>query len=377
VSNPKKKHIVWVLANSSSAPYFNWFAAIAAERKDFDMSFVCMYPDEPKMIADMSKYGFKCHWIPYDANKRKRGLISAYFSLRKLFQQIRPDIVHAHLFDDALAAITAAKSAGVPTRITTKGDASYHFFHTPQHVRFDKMINKKSTTVIALSKESRDYIIDKENAPPDKVALVHHGLNIAEVTQQHAEAIASFRNNWNLEGKTVVGSVSRFIPWKGYLDIIDVVKKVTSVNTNVRFLFCGSGEQEKAIREKVKELQLDEYIVFTGPIPPGKMGSLYGVMDIFLHAARHEPFGLVIAEAMLNGLPVVSTPTGAAGDAVVSGEHGYLCEYGNTQALADSVLKLTDINAAKRMGQNCIARATELYAIETSYSNHLKIYSQY
>lgn len=365
-----------MLSNASSAPYFNWFAAIAAKRKDFDLSFVCMYHEEPKMISDMEKHGFKCYWIRYDWHQRKTGLITAYFQLKKLFRQIKPDIVHAHLFDDALAAITAAKSVGVSKRIVTKGDASYHYFHKPRYVRFDKMINRKSTTVIALSEESRNFIIEKEGTDPAKVKLVHHGLDIREVTARDENVINAFRERWNLHGKTVVGTVSRFIRWKGYEEIVDVVRKVTTKNTNFRFLFCGSGEEEDKIRAKVKSLQLESYVIFTGPVPSGQMPSLYGVMNIFLHAARHEPFGLVIAEAMLNGIPVVSTRTGAAGDAIISGEHGYLCEFGNTESLAESILKLTDEKIARQMGRQCIPRATELFSIETGYENHLKIYQQ-
>jgi len=365
-----------VLSNASSAPYFNWFAAIAAERKDFDMSFVCLYHEEPQMIRDMEKYGFRTYWIRYDWHKRKSGLISAHFKLKRLFREIKPDIVHAHLFDDALAAITAAKAVGIAGRITTKGDASYHYYHKPQYVRFDKLINAKSTTVIALSGESRQFIIDKEDTDANKVKLVHHGLNIAEVTARDKDVIESFRVKWNLHHKSVIGTVSRFIPWKGYMDIVDVVKAVSSVNPNVRFLFCGSGEEENQVREKISRLNLHDYVIFTGPIAPDHMPSLYGVMDIFLHAARHEPFGLVIAEAMLNGVPVVSTRTGAAADAVISGEHGYLCEYGNIPALAESILKLTDAKLARSMGQQCIPRATDLFAIETGYRNHLKIYQK-
>ncbi len=376
MSLTSKKHIVWVLSNASSAPYFNWFAEVAAQRKDFDMSFVCMYHEEPKMIREMERFGFKCHWIKYDWHRRKTGLISAYFKLKRLFREIKPDVVHAHLFDDALAAITAAKASGVPMRIATKGDASYHFFHNPQYIRFDKLINQKSTTVIALSNESREFIIAKEGAESDKVKLVHHGLNIADVSTQDKSAMESFRKLWNLEGKTVIGTVSRFIPWKGYLDILQVVQKVSAANSNVRFLFCGTGEQESAIRQKVHDMNLSDFIVFTGTIAPGNMASLYGTMNVFLHAAHFEPFGLVIAEAMLNGIPVVSTRTGAAADAVISGEHGYLCEYGNTNALAESILKLTDIDVARTMGQKCIARARQLFAIEIGYQNQLNIYQK-
>lgn len=372
----KKPHIVWVLSNASSAPYFNWFAAMAAARKDFDLSFVCMYHEKPKMVADMQRLGFKCHWIRYDWHQRKSGLIRSYFQLRKLFRKIKPDVVHAHLFDDALAAIMAAKAVGVQKRIVTKGDSSYHYFHTPRYVRFDKLINRKATTVIALSEESRAFIIEKEQCAPGKVKLVHHGLDIREVTAQDPKTIAAFKAKWNLQGKTVVGSVSRFIPWKGYATIVDVAKAVKEKRSDVVFLFCGSGEQENEIRKKVREAGLDDTVIFTGPVAPADMPSFYGTMNIFLHAAHYEPFGLVIAEAMLNGIPVVSTRTGAAGDAVISGEHGYLCDYDNTPALAESILKLTDANLARTMGERCKTRAQELFSIETGYQNHLKIYQQ-
>ena len=372
----RKDHIVWVLSNASSAPYFNWFAALARQRNDFEMSFVCMHHEEPAMITDMQRYGFKCYWIKYDWRRRKTGLISSYFKLKKLFRAIKPDIVHAHLFDDALVSVLAAKAIGIPKRIVTKGDASYHYFHNPQYVRFDRLINKKATTVIALSEESKRFILDKEGADPDSVKLVHHGLDIASVTARNEKVMDAFRERWGLHGKTVVGTVSRFIPWKGYADLVDVVKIVTASNKNVRFLFCGSGSEEVAIRRKISELHLEDYIIFTGYVASSEMPSLYGVMNIFLHGARHEPFGLVIAEAMLNGVPVVSTRTGAAADAVVSGEHGYLCEYGKTEDLANSILKLTDVQTTRMMGQKCIARATELFAVETGYQNHLKIYQQ-
>lgn len=372
----KKKHIVWILSNASSAPYFNWFAKLAAEKKDFDMTFICMYHEPPQMTQEIQQFGFQTHWVKYDWRKRKRGMLRSYFAMKKLLKKIKPDIVHAHLFDDALTALRAAKNAGVPVRIATKGDASYHFFHKPFYLRFDKYINRVSTTVIALSEESRRYIIDKEQCPPEKVKLVHHGLDIPSVTAQHQETTEGFRTRWNLHGKTVVGSVSRFIPWKGYARIVEVAAAVVARRPDVIFLFCGSGEQQDEIKSAVGSAGIQNNVIFTGSIASKDMPSFYAAMNIFLHAAHFEPFGLVIAEAMLNGTPVVSTRTGAAADAVISGEHGYLCDYGDIPAMTEAILKLTDSELAQTMGRKCISRATELFSIETGYENHLKIYQQ-
>ncbi|MBK9421156.1 MAG: glycosyltransferase [Flavobacteriales bacterium] len=76
------------------------------------------------------------------------------------------------------------------------------------------------------------------------------------------------------------------------------------------------GAQEIAIRQRVEEAGLTAYVVFTGWVDRADMPSFYGLLDLYLHAAALEPFGLVYAETMMNGVPVVSTRTGAALDAI-------------------------------------------------------------
>ncbi|GAB4132171.1 MAG: hypothetical protein Fur0041_03220 [Bacteroidia bacterium] len=370
----QKKHIVWVLSNSSSAPYFNWFAKIASVRRDFELSFVCLLDKEPAMIEDMNKFGFPCYWIPYKTDNKKLELTAAFFRLIKLFRKIKPDVVHTHLFDDSLPGILAARFLNIPERIVTKGDASFHYFHTPRWSWLDRILNKAATDIIALSEESKIFILEKEHASPEKVKVVHHGLDIKEVTAQREEYHSAFINKWNLKDRFVIGSVARFIKWKGFDDIIQVAEKVIKVKPDALFLFCGDGPEINSILHRIKELHLENNIILTGKISPEHMPSFYGIMDVFLHAARHEPFGLVIAEAMLNGVPVVSTPTGAAGDAITSGKQGFLCEYGNIHLMADRILLLADKDLRSEIGRNARLKAEELFSSERMYSDHLRLY---
>jgi glycosyltransferase involved in cell wall biosynthesis len=67
------------------------------------------------------------------------------------------------------------------------------------------------------------------------------------------------------------------------------------------------------------------------------MASFYGLLDVYLHAAQMEPFGLVYAEAMMNNVPIVSTSTGAARDAIVDGRNGILVKERSGLALAAGV----------------------------------------
>ena len=63
--------------------------------------------------------------------------------------------------------------------------------------------------------------------------------------------------------------------------------------------------------------------------------SFYGILNVYVHAASFEPFGFVIAEAMMNGAPIVSTPTGSALDSIKHKENGYIVEYKNSEVLRD------------------------------------------
>ena len=48
-------HIVFVISNESSVPYFKWFAEKAAQQKEHKFSFVTLYTEKPKMIEDVGK----------------------------------------------------------------------------------------------------------------------------------------------------------------------------------------------------------------------------------------------------------------------------------------------------------------------------------
>jgi glycosyltransferase involved in cell wall biosynthesis len=372
----RKKHIIWVLANCNRAPYFIWFAREAAKHNDFQLSFVALYPSRPELVNELNALGFECHWIPYNSGSRKQQLVKAFIALRRYFKKTKPDVVHTHLFDDSLCGILAAKYAQVPMRVVTKGDASYHHYHVPHWTRFDKMINEAANDIIALSEESKAFILNTERAPIDKVHLLHHGLAIDEVTNTDVSTIEAMRKRWNLTGKHVVGVVSRMVKWKGYDLLLDIASETIKKDPNVHFLFCGDGPEKEHVMRRIAEMRLSSNVSLTGPIPVTDMPSFFRCLNVFLHGAKMEPFGLVIAEAMLNGVPVVSTPTGAAGDAIISGKHGYICACGNTSEMSESILKLRNSELASELGKNAKEQATILFSSSTNYKNLLQLYTK-
>lgn len=370
-----KPHVVWILANCNTAPYFNWFAEKAAASKNIKLSVVCMYHEKPLMIEDMKRFGWECHWLKYDPNKRKIGLLKNVFGLTKLLKKIKPDVIHSHLFDDSLVAMIAGKLTNINKRIVTKGDTGFHYKYTPKWMIFDKLINRLSTQIVAISNESHEFILDKEKAKSSKVITIHHGIPIHLYQDSNPEFIESFKSTYDLHNSYLVGTVSRFIEWKGYKDILKVAEQVIPKIPNVKFLLIGSGSQKEEIIELIKAKKMEDHFCLPGYIQPINMPSVYSLMNVYLHAATLEPFGFVIAEALASGLPVVSTPTGAARDVIITGENGWLVEYNRIDQFCDHLLYLYSKKPTLPL-KAAQDTAVDNYNFNLMYDNYLNLYLQ-
>lgn len=367
-------HIVFVISNESSVPYFNWFAEKAAQQKKHQFSFVALYTETPKMISDVGRFGWNCYWIKYDHHKRKRGMLSTFFSLYKLFRKLNPDVVHTHLFDDSFPGLLAARLAGIDKRVITKQDTTFHYFFSPKWVLADKFNNWNATDIVPVSNEAKSFILDKENAPENKITMIHHGIPSKIFTQQSDEYKKELINNYKLAGKRVIGTVSRLIEWKGYRYIIEAIPTVVEKYPNSLFLFVGQGSQKEELETLASKLNVRQYIVFTGWMDRPYMPSLYSILDVYVHAANFEPFGFVIPEAMMNAAPIVSTPTGSALDAIKHKINGYLANYKDSKSLADGIIYTLEHGADfKDKGKQT---ALEMFEFDKMWQGYIALYER-
>lgn len=366
--------IVFIISNESSVPYFNWFAEKAAAEGRHKFTFITLYTEKPKMIADVKPYGWECYWVKYDHHKRKRGMISAFFKLTSLFRKLKPDVVHSHLFDDGLPGLLAARIAGVKIRAITKADTTFHYFHARKWIIADKFNNRNATHIIAPSEEAKTFILEKENAPDHKVHMIHHGIPPSLFTNQIDAVKTELIEKYHLKDKKVMGTVSRLIDWKGYRYIIQAIPDVLQVHPNAVFLFVGKGDQKEELEALAETHHVRDHIIFTGWVERGHIPSLYGILDVYVHAASFEPFGFVIPEAMMNGASIVSTPTGSAKDAIKHKENGYLAEYKDPESIAKGIIYC--LEQGRELGQKGKYTAMHMYNFERMYSDYVNLYEQ-
>ena len=134
-------------------------------------------------------------------------------------------------------------------------------------------------------------------------------------------------------------SVGNLIESKCFGLLIDAFEKIYKEIKNVRLVIVGKGPLEGKLKKKVSEKGLSECISFAGAVPNRKLADLYNKADCFVLPSRFETFGVVYAEALCTGTPIISTKNGGIDDIYEDG-CGYLVGVDNEDELEDTMKRI-------------------------------------
>jgi glycosyltransferase involved in cell wall biosynthesis len=198
--------------------------------------------------------------------------------------------------------------------------------------------------------------------------------------------IPDFRKTVGLREKSVIlFSLGNFIERKGFTYLIDAMSILVSTKglTDVQLMMGGKGVLRDALIEKVKELGLEEYVVFLDFIRDEDMPTYHTEADIFIlpsvidERGDTEGLGVVMIEANACGTPCVASRVGGIVDVIEHGVNGYLVEEKNPEDLAEKIEMLVkDPEKRKEMGQKGREVAAEKFDWNTSARNIKDVYSE-
>lgn len=367
-------HVLHTFANNSSVPFLSWSAQKAAQEGGIRFSFLLMHKERPAMMDEMAAWGFDSHWVYFDQEHRKSGMVRSLIPAWSYIRGRRPDIVHCHMFDDTLPGLIAARAAGVRRRVITRHDTGYHWKYTPRWVFVDRFNARQATDIIAISSEGRDHLVRNERIGPDKITLAPNGIPVDLRSRIDHALREQLRTRLGLTPEhVVVGTVARFIEWKGYRHVVEAARLALARHPELRFVFCGTGDQQAEIRELVRNAGLEQHVMFLGHVPPEEMPTLYDLFDLLLQAPDHEPFGFVYAEAMMCGTPVVSTRTGAARDGIDDGVDGFLVDERSGAALAAGLERALRSDRT-RVSLAAAEKAERVFSFDRMWNGYLSVY---
>ena len=174
------------------------------------------------------------------------------------------------------------------------------------------------------------------------------------------------------EDKMII-SVGQFIPRKGF----DLLLKASKDFPEDAGLYIVGGTPTEEYNEIIKQLDLQR-VHFIPFMSADKLREYYRAADIFAFFTREDIWGLVVNEAMANGLPVVSTDRCiAAVELIRNGENGYVIPTEDVEAMSRAVNSiLENPELRNKMAENALQKIREQYTIENMAEEHFRIFEE-
>jgi glycosyltransferase involved in cell wall biosynthesis len=168
--------------------------------------------------------------------------------------------------------------------------------------------------------------------------ILYHGISSASEGQ--GKPVSDIREALGLDPRAIVlGFVGEFIPLKNHQTLLQAFDRLANEDTTVHLILIGTGSTLDANRRFAETLDSANRIHFLGA--RNDVRQLYRQMDIYVHPADGEGFGLAVAEAMLAGLPVVAANAGALPEFVLDEVTGLLFAPHDPAELCAQLCRLT------------------------------------
>ena len=195
-------------------------------------------------------------------------------------------------------------------------------------------------TILAVSNAVRDEIrLHLSHWPAEQIVTFYNHLDVEKV-QSELLTRTQAREALNLSDTAwVVGSVGRLHPDKDPKTLIrGFASALERLPEQSLLVMIGTGRLENELKTLIHSLGIENNVLLLGKIPLAR--QYFKAFDCFVLASDHEPFGMVLLEAMAANLPIVSSNCGGAPEVV--GDTGLLFELGNADELAAKIIELAN-----------------------------------
>lgn len=233
----------------------------------------------------------------------------AALRLRKLYNDWQPDIIICHGNRAISLNLLVKPQAGV-VGIT----------HNYQLRRFHRL-----DAVIAITEKLAQAAM-KAGVAEEKITLIPN-----MVRMPHCEVSAT---GTLPQPPMVIGAMGRMVEKKGFHLLLEAAAILHHNGIPFRLRVGGAGGMEVKLRKQAKILGIDSFTEFTGWVQD--KAAFFAGMDIFCLPSLHEPFGIVLLEAMAYGKPVVGFSSEGPSE-IIRNHEAILVENGNVEALAEAL----------------------------------------
>lgn len=322
-----------------------------------------VYPNLYYHEVEVNQYSvFK--YLPYD--------LSLASKMAQIAKREKLQILHVHYaVPHAICAFLAKEMVGEHLKIVTTlhGTDITVLGYDPSLSEIIRLGIERSDTVTAVSLDLINQTRKLLNIDKD-IQCVY---NFVDERQYYPRDLPQLREEFAIEqDEKVIVHTSNFRPVKRVMDIIHTFHHIQK-EIKAKLMLIGDGPQFPLAYQLVKELELEEKVLFLGS--QKRVAELLAISDLMLLLSEKESFGLVALEAMACGIPVIGTNIGGIPEVIVDGKTGYIVELGDTKKAAQLCIKLLqDEKLYESMSEQALMRVRDYFHSEQIVSQYEDIY---
>jgi glycosyltransferase involved in cell wall biosynthesis len=292
---------------------------------------VVFFGDGP-FRAEVAGLGMSTHVLRPEDCPRPR-IVSYSARLARIVRAERADVILSWMIDAATFASVAGVLAGRARR------TAFWQANMPEKGPVERLAAMLPTRMVFLYSHATAAVQD-EIWPHRPTLVVHPGVD--EPERLDPAARDALRAELGLPaGTPVVGIAGRLMTWKGQHHVLRALAALRDRGHAVHGLIVGGDAYEAEpsyepfLHRLTAELGLEEHVTFTGQVPDAT--RYIQLMDVAVNASDHEPFGIVLLEAMALGVAVVAVGAGGPAELIEDGVSGRLVGSADPELFAGAI----------------------------------------
>ncbi|MEW5766349.1 MAG: glycosyltransferase [bacterium] len=235
---------------------------------------------------------------------------------------------------------------------------------------------KGADLIIAVSRKTKEDIIEFFGVPENKIKVVYEGVNKRVYRPiEDTRSMEKIRQKYHIFDPFIL-NVGALQPRKNIQGIIKAYYKLKNDNyLDYKLVIPGrKGWLYNEIFQLVRDLELEKDVIFTGAVENEELSYLYNAAELFVFPSFYEGFGLPVLEAMACGTPVITSNTSSLTE--VAGEAAILVDPHNVEELAEAMHRvLTDTALKDQMREKGLEQVSK-FSWEKCARETLEVYQE-
>jgi glycosyltransferase involved in cell wall biosynthesis len=315
-----------------------------------------LFFEDGHLTADVQSLGIPTHLVSPGRLRHPLRFIRTVRRIASIARSISADLILSWSAKPHLYGSLAGWWTNIPT--------AWYQLGFP-HGRHLSMIDRLATALPALGVFTLSEISTRSQAalwPKRPTHLVYPSVDLTRFDPDTLASPSRLREQLGLPmSGPLIGIIGRLQRWKGMHTLLQAMPQILSAYPNAHCVIVGGQhamepDYPELLRGIVHDTQLEAHVTFAGfqkNIPDWMQA-----MDVVVHASDHEPFGIVVIEAMALGKPVVAGASGGPPEIVTEGKDGLLARFGDPNHLSAQILRYLDDPAfAAKIGRQARNRA--------------------